>query len=51
MIIFGINAYYHGDAAVVLAVDGKEGLIFHFCQGFWYRMLVDIRLNELRKKL
>ena len=30
-------------------LDGKEGLIFHFFQGFWYRMLVDIRLDELRK--
>ena len=30
-------------------LDGKEGLIFHFYQGFWYRMLVDIRLSELRK--
>lgn len=30
-------------------LDGKEGLIFHFFQGFWYRMLVDIKLDELIK--
>ena len=30
-------------------LDGKEGFIFHFLQGFWYRLLVDIKLDELRK--
>jgi hypothetical protein len=28
-------------------LDGKEGFIFHFLQGFWYRLLVDIKLDEL----
>ena len=28
-------------------LDGKEGLIFHFLQGFWFRLLVDIKLQEL----
>jgi glycosyltransferase involved in cell wall biosynthesis len=27
-------------------LDGKEGLIFHFLQGFWYRFLVDAKLFE-----
>lgn len=27
-------------------LDGKEGLIFHFLQGFWYRFYVDSRLFE-----
>jgi glycosyltransferase involved in cell wall biosynthesis len=27
--------------------DGKQGFIFHFMQSFWYRLLVDIRLDEL----
>lgn len=27
-------------------LDGKEGLIFHFLQGFWYRFLVDKRIYE-----
>ncbi|MEI6946642.1 glycosyltransferase family 2 protein [Paraflavisolibacter sp. H34] len=27
--------------------DGKEGLIFHFLQGFWFRFLVDAKLYEL----
>ena len=31
-------------------LDGKEGLIFHFLQGFWYRFLVDSKLYELNKK-
>jgi glycosyltransferase involved in cell wall biosynthesis len=28
-------------------LDGKQGFIFHFLQGFWYRLLVDIHLDEL----
>jgi len=31
-------------------LDGKEGLIFHFLQGFWYRFLVDAKIYELQKK-
>ena len=31
-------------------LDGLEGLIFHFLQGFWYRFLVDAKIYELRKK-
>ncbi|MFK5950499.1 MAG: glycosyltransferase family 2 protein [Methylococcales bacterium] len=31
-------------------LDGKEGLIFHFLQGFWYRFLVDAKYYEYRKK-
>lgn len=30
-------------------LDGKEGLIFHFLQGFWYRFLVDAKLYEYNK--
>jgi glycosyltransferase involved in cell wall biosynthesis len=30
-------------------LDGKEGLIFHFMQGFWYRFLVDAKIYEARK--
>ena len=30
-------------------LDGKEGLIYHFLQGFWYRFLVDARLYEIEK--
>jgi glycosyltransferase involved in cell wall biosynthesis len=28
-------------------LDGKQGLIFHFMQAFWYRLLVDINRDEL----
>ena len=27
-------------------LDGKEGLIFHFLQGFWFRFLVDAMIYE-----
>ena len=30
-------------------LDGKEGFIFHFLQGFWFRLLVDIKLDELKR--
>jgi glycosyltransferase involved in cell wall biosynthesis len=31
-------------------LDGREGLIFHFLQGCWYRFLVDVKLDELRRQ-
>jgi glycosyltransferase involved in cell wall biosynthesis len=31
-------------------LDGREGLVFHFLQGFWYRFLVDARIYEIKKK-
>lgn len=30
-------------------LDGKEGLVFHCLQGFWYRFLVDAKIYEARK--
>jgi len=30
-------------------LDDKEGLIFHFLQGFWYRFLVDAKIYEIIK--
>ena len=32
-------------------LDGKRGFIWHFMQGFWYRMLVDCKIYELKMKL
>ncbi len=32
-------------------LDGREGLIFHFLQGCWYRFMVDVMLEELRGNL
>lgn len=29
-------------------LDGKEGLVFHFLQGFWFRFLVDSIVYEVR---
>ena len=31
-------------------LDGKEGLIFHTLQGFWYRFLVDAKLFEYKRQ-
>ncbi len=31
-------------------LDGKEGLIFHFLQGFWFRFLVDAKIYEAEAK-
>ena len=30
-------------------LDGREGLTFHFLQGFWYRFLVDAKIYEIGK--
>jgi len=30
--------------------DGKQGFIWHFLQGFWYRFLVDAKIYELKKQ-
>ncbi len=29
-------------------LDGKEGLIFHFLQGFWFRFLIDSIIYEIK---
>jgi glycosyltransferase involved in cell wall biosynthesis len=31
-------------------LDGKPGLVWHFLQGFWYRFLVDAKINEIYLK-
>lgn len=31
-------------------LDGKEGLIFHFLQGCWFRFLVDAKLYEFQQR-
>ena len=30
-------------------LDGKQGFIFHFLQAFWFRLLVDINIDEMRE--
>ena len=32
-------------------LDGKEGLIFHFLQGLWFRFLVDAKIYEIKKSM
>jgi len=29
-------------------LDGKQGAIFHFLHAFWFRLLIDIKLDELQ---
>jgi glycosyltransferase involved in cell wall biosynthesis len=31
-------------------LDGKEGAIFHFMQAFWFRLLVDINVDQVRRE-
>lgn len=30
-------------------LDGPKGFLFHFLQAFWFRLIVDVRLSELRE--
>lgn len=29
-------------------LDGKQGFVFHVLQAFWYRLLVDVNIDEMR---
>ena len=31
-------------------LDGKEGFVFHFLQAYWFRLIVDIRLEEIMRE-
>jgi hypothetical protein len=31
-------------------LDGKQGIVFHVLQGFWFRFLVDAKIYELNQK-
>jgi glycosyltransferase involved in cell wall biosynthesis len=31
-------------------LDGRTGIIFHFMQGYWFRLVVDIKIDEILKK-
>lgn len=31
-------------------LDGREGLIFHFLQGFWHQFLIDAKIHEAKLK-
>ena len=33
-----------------LPQNGKEGFLWHFLQGFWYRTLADAKVFEIKKK-
>ncbi len=43
--------YFHWRYFLKLGfLDGKQGLIWHFLQGFWYRFLVDAKIFEIYHK-
>jgi glycosyltransferase involved in cell wall biosynthesis len=31
-------------------LDGANGFLFHFLQAYWFRLMVDVRLDELRRE-
>jgi glycosyltransferase involved in cell wall biosynthesis len=31
-------------------LDGKQGRLFHFLQGFWFRLIIDVKIEELLKE-
>jgi hypothetical protein len=31
-------------------MDGKEGIIYHFLHGFWYRFLIDMNIYKLKSR-
>lgn len=31
-------------------LDGKQGFVFHFLQAYWFRLVIDIRLEELMRE-
>ncbi|TNM65317.1 glycosyltransferase family 2 protein [Aliirhizobium smilacinae] len=46
---FGYFAFrYLGQAGFL---DGREGLIYHFLQGYWYRFLVGAKILELERAI
>jgi exosortase/archaeosortase family protein len=30
-------------------LDGRTGIVFHFLQGFWFRLIVDVKIDEIIK--
>jgi glycosyltransferase involved in cell wall biosynthesis len=41
--------YFFWRYLVLLGIlDGANGFVFHFLQAFWFRMVVDLRIQELR---
>lgn len=31
-------------------LDGRRGFVWHFMQGYWYRMLVDVKIMEIEER-
>lgn len=31
-------------------LEGRTGVIFHFLQGFWFRLIVDVKIDEILRK-
>lgn len=51
---FGISPimYFLYRYIILLGIlDGKEGLVYHFLQGFWYRLLIDAKIMEYSREI
>lgn len=31
-------------------LDGRTGVIFHFLQGFWFRLIIDVKIDEILRQ-
>jgi hypothetical protein len=50
----GLRSFLYFNYRYILKLgflDGSKGFVFHFMQGFWYRLLVDIKVFEFEEKL
>jgi glycosyltransferase involved in cell wall biosynthesis len=51
---FGVGPFFYfmwRYLALCGFLDGREGLIYHFLHGYWYRFLVEAKLVELRRAI
>ncbi len=42
--------FFHRYVIQLGILDGKQGFVFHFLQAFWFRLVVDIKIDEIKKQ-
>lgn len=42
--------FFHRYVIQLGILDGKQGFVFHFLQAFWFRLIVDIKIDEIKKQ-
>lgn len=48
----GIRSFFYFTYRYFILIgflDGKNGAVFHYLQGFWYRYLVDLKIKEVKE--